>query len=424
MRKTWKWATLLAFFPVTGLAAEPVETPADEVRETWDEDGRLVVSLQLKDGMLVAEARPRYDEKGRLVERTTTHPGKGMTIERFSYDPSGQLLVREVLEDGVSTVREERTYEKGRPTKVSLRDAEGLRVTTTTYDDRGAILQVETRDEEGHLLSRQIADRSAPRVVVPVVVSLSAGLATVSDVESTSITGGFSISRKPTPEQYKRDPFEFGAKASYTRATLAGELFTDQLDAGISFDYNNFAGPLTLFLFSTFSRNPAANLDVDLLAAPVGAKVDLLALPVFDLDLSFAPVWNYRSIAVEAGGDCNGTTLDEDGHCIYSLFRGSFRLRANLKTSLVELSETAEYLPTLNPMETTARSALVDEAVLRNTFALTLQFNKVFSLTESVYVARDPLLSTQEDCAANPDSLLCQNLSLQTGTTLSVSRSF
>ncbi len=407
--------------PVPAWAPPP--TAAREVRETWSAAGRLVRRLTFDKGVLQAETTFVYDDAGRLVEERTTGTG-GAVVQSWTYNDDGTTASHAIVTDGVATLREAFTYTDGKVTSRVVATPDGTSSTTTTYGPNGEPTLVETRAASGELLARTVSDREAPpHERVKLNVGINGGVATSSDVRSTALRAGFLISRKPTVAQYDFDPIEFSAYGDYNRATSFGELTNDQLKAGVGFDYNELVGPLTAFLFTAVERNPVANLDIDLLVAPIGVKYDIVPEGVFTLDASFAPVWNFRSIAVPAGGECDDRILVEDGHCTYSKIRGSFRVRAAVGTKAVTLKDVVEFLPTLNP-EGSFGAALADESIFRNTATLTVKLTDALSLSESVIFVRDPLLAAQADCDADPDNLLCDGMSLQTGTTLALSYAF
>jgi hypothetical protein len=330
-----------------------------------------------------------------------------------------------IVADGVVTLAEAFTYADGRVVTRAVTTPEGgTRVTATTYGDLGEPVLVETRDAAGALLARTVADRAPPPLpATKVEVGLNAGVSTVSDVRATAISAGFQVARTPDPANHDVDPIELSAYATYDRAEARGALTNDQLEAGVGFEYNDLVGPVTAFLFTDVERNPVANLDVDLLVAPFGVKYDLLPQGIFTLDASFAPVWNFRSIAVAAGEACDARTLAEDGHCTFSKIRGSLRVRGTLAWKALRLEDTLELLPTLNP-DGDFFAAVEREAIVRNTLTLDVKLTGNLTLSESFVFVRDPLLAAQADCEADPDNLLCAGMSLRTGTTLALTYAF
>lgn len=411
--------------PAPAPPAPAAPTGLEDVRDTWDTAGRLVRHLVLVGDVRTEETTWKYDDAGRAIERHTDLPEGPPVVETWSFDADGHEVEHVVRRGDTEVLHETRTWEDGRLVALRVVDEQGARTTRSTYDEDGRVVLVETRDDAGELIARVVSDRPpVPLPPVPLAVKVSAGMLTNSDVRQNDAKIGFEVGRIPTPDHYDTDPLEFRAYGSYTRSAFAGDVLTDQIDAGLSGDYNEMVGPVTLFLFTKVSRNPAASLDVDLLVAPIGAKTDLVSTKVFTLDISLAPVWNFRSISSLAGETCGDTVLTQDGHCATSLFRASTRLKAAIDTTSVKLSDTVEYLPALNPAAGTVKGALDEQSVFRNTVALTLALNKSLSVTESVVFVRDPQLAAQADCVADPDNLLCTGQSLQTGSALVFTQSF
>ncbi|MFN7146981.1 MAG: DUF481 domain-containing protein, partial [Myxococcota bacterium] len=408
----------------TAPTAPAVEHAGRETREVWNAAGQLVRRLVFEGGVLESETTFTYDAGGRPLEERTVGTG-GLVVQAWTYNADGTVASHTVAADGRPTLAETFAYTDGKLTgrAVTTPDA-GTSVTTTTYGPTGHAVLVETRAPDGTLLARTVSDREkAPPAPTKIDVSLIGGVATSSDVRTTSVTAGFDIARKPKAAVYETDPLELHAFGRYNRSSSQGELTNDQLEGGVGLDYNNLIGPVTAFLFTTVERNPVANLDVDLLVAPIGIKYDIVPDGLFTLDASFAPVWNFRSIAVAAGETCDARTLAEDGHCTFSKMRGSLRVRAAVGGKTVKLKDTLEFLPTLNP-DGDFLAAIEDEAILRNTLTLDVKLTGHLTLQESVTFVRDPLLTAQADCAADPENLLCAGMSLQTGTTLALTYAF
>jgi len=409
--------------PVAGVA--PASAP-QEVRETYDAAGNLVRRLTLTNGALTEEVSATYDAAGHRTEQRTVI-GPTTTVETSTYTADGLVAGTTRSVNGAVVSQEAFTYADGRVATHTVTDASGARTTTYTYDAAGHAVAAETRTAEGRLLERSVADRAAPppapAAKVPFNIGVNAGVATNSDVRSNSVTAGFTFGRKPPAELYKTDHLEVGAFGNYTHTTSAGTPTNDDLKAGFGLDYNDLVGRMTAFLFTTVERNPVANLDVDLLVAPIGVKYDFVPSGVFTFDASFAPVWNFRSIAVPAGGTCDDLTLDQDGHCAFSKIRGSFRMRASVGNANVKLKDVVEFLPTLNPTDGDIIGAIDTESIFRNTASLDVKLTGHLGISESVLFVRDPLLAAQADCTADPDNLLCSGMSLQTGTMLTLTYS-
>jgi len=408
----------------TGPAYAPPESAGRETREAWDARGHLVRRLVFDGGVLQSETSVRHDTAGNAVEERTV-VGESLVVQTWTYDTENRVTTHTVVADGATTLAERFAYAEGRLATRSVTTPDGgTSVTTLRYDPAGDPVLAETRSGAGALVARVVSDRAlAPTAPTKLTVGVNAGVSTVSDVRTTSVSAGFSIARKPDPAVYETDPIELSAHGSYDRAESGGTRTNDLLKAGVGFDYNALFGPVTAFLFTEVERNPVANLDVDLVVAPIGLKYDIVPRGAFTLDASFAPVWNFRAIAVAAGEACDARTLAEDGHCVFSKIRGSFRVRAELGGATATLQDTLEFLPTLNP-DGAFFAAIADEAIVRNTLALDVRLTGHLSLVETVVFVRDPLLAAQAACTADADNLLCRGLSLQTGTTLALAYAF
>lgn len=404
--------------------AEPVPTPAAtppaarDVRETWDPAGRLVRRIVLVDGALAEETTATWDADGRPVEQRTVTPA-GTTVETWIHDGDGAVVEHTVTTDGAAVRRETFTREKGRVIAHTETDASGTRTTTTTYDAHGRPVETVTRDAAGNVLARTVADRAppvAPRV--PVTLGATGGFASSTDVRSTGITLGVTFARKPPPDRYDTEPLEVAFSASYARSTSFDVRTNDLFKARLGLDYNHLVGRLTAFTFTAIERNPVANLDVDLLVAPVGFKYDIIPDGPFTLDASLAPVWNFRSLTVDAEGTCDGVVLTTRGHCTWSKVRGSMRVRAAIEVGPVKLGNTFEFLPVLDPDDGDLIGAVEEEAIVRDTTTLAVKLGTRVTLASSLLVLRDPLLVEQADCVADPENQLCKGRSIQSGTTL------
>lgn len=414
----------------TEAAPEPAASaeasgPAEDVRETYDADGNLTRRLVLSEGRLSEEVVNTYGEGGRLSARSTTAGGR-VTDEVWTYDDSGSPSTHETRVGGELRSLESWTYADGRVQTYTVAAGGQTKTTTWTYDADGRVTLVETRAQDGTVLSRSVADRQpVPLPAVPINLELSGGLATDSDVRTTSITAGFSIARDVPPELYDIDHLEVSAFGNYTRGMSQGVLTNDDLSAGFGLDYNEFVKRTTAFLFMKVERNPVANLDVDLEIAPIGIKYDLVPEGgPFTLDASFAPIWNFRSILVAAGGTCDDEVLVEDGHCTFNKVRGSFRARAGLTVGPLKLKDILEFQPTLNPASGDLVAGIREEAIVKNTTSLTVKLSQRLSLASSVALTRDPLLADQVDCTADPENLLCSGLSVDSTSKLTLSMSF
>ena len=190
----------------------------------------------------------------------------------------------------------------------------------------------------------------------------------------------------------------------------------NQLDVSTGADLNHLLPRTTFFFFTGLERDPVVNLNMDLVLAPVGVKYDIIDTRRFDLDASVAPVWNYRSISAD-GVDCDGVEAAGEFTCPTSKLRGSLRTKVVLDLHQIKVSDTVEYLPNLIP-ETDFATALSEDSIFVNTFALDVALSTRLTLTESFVFKRDLTLAAQVDCDADPDNLLCDGLLYTTATTL------
>ncbi len=409
---------------VAAVAAPAVVTPvAAELRETWDPAGHLVRRLTLSQGRLIEETTFRYDAKGRLVEQRAVVDGH-VILETRAYSAQGALAEQLVTRDEALERREVNRYDgAGRRVEQAVEDAAGRRTTTWTYDRFGGVVLVEKRDGRGIVTERTVADRMDPKV--PITVSLDGGLSTNSDVDLHDGTVGFSFVREPIPALYGRDPVEVKLSASYTRGRAAGEDTNSELRGRFSLDYNYLWPRLTPFFFAEAERNPVANLDLDAVVAPVGLKVDVLdVLHPARLDLSFAPVWNYRAITTPAGGDCDGLTVGIDTACQSALIRGSLRLKAGYEAKRWSLMNTLELLPVLFPDGVSLADSLDQDSITRDTIDLEIKLTGRFTVTEKVVWTRDMSLADQVDCSTGDDNRLCEGRSVQSTGLLSLRYTF
>ncbi len=383
----------------------------EEVRESYDAAGNLSHRIVLQDGMLSQEEHYRY-EGSLLVEKRSTGPD-GSSVESWSYAGDRPEL-HEQKKDDVLVLKESWTYGPDGVQSLTVeRPGEGEKITTWTYDSLGRVVQVETHSSDGTLLSRSLTERSRP--ITPVHFEFSAGGGWSSQTEVLDLVGGFSLSRKPDSSLYDLDPLEFRVGLAYKLSRSQGETVNDDLSAWAGMDYNHIAPRSTLFLFSTVTRNPVANLNLDLVVAPVGYKVELLQAPRAKFDLSFAPLWNFRSIVAPAGGSCAGRTVDQDTACDSSKLRGSFRLRMGYEAAF-KISDTVEYLPEFNLQD--FAGGWGDGAIFRNSLGIGLKLSKALRLEENFVVTYDHSLSDQIDCTTDSDSLLCRGMMFNNTTTL------
>jgi len=391
---------------------------AGETRTTYNASGQPEAEMAFDGDRLVSETTWSYD--GSVAVKKVTTAGESVTETAWTYD--GSSLVEEVVTvNGQRTSRTVMDYDGGALVKKTVVTPSGSTVTTTAYDSKGRVSDTETRDGAGAVIGSSRASYAAARV--PIVVGASAGGAYASDVSLTSLAFGFAVDRAPDPSRYDEDPLEIGAYARYAYGRSDGDETQNQLDAGVGLDLNHLIGPLTYFLFTTMERDMVSNLNLDLIAAPVGVKYDLIEGAAVSSDISFAPVWNYRSItALQA--DCDGVEAEIDTICTSSKLRGSLRYKLKLAVGPVSFSDTLEYLPNLAPEDETFFWALANDSILINTAALGVKLSDKLSLAETFVFERDPTLAAQADCVNDPDNLLCDGMLFTTATTLTYAQSF
>lgn len=413
--------------PVPVAASPAAPAPSVEVRENWDPQGRLVRRLTLDNGLLVEEVANTYDDAGHLTETRTIGGGR-TTVEAQTWGADGVLASKTVTVDGVVAATETYTWADGRMSS-RVRVADGRAETTRwTYDGAGNATLVETTGADGQLVARTVSDRApappAPEAPIPITLTVTGGVDNDTDVQTTSISGGFALSRDPGDDRYDTDPLEVSAYGTYTLGVSKGEHTNDDLTAGFGLDYHHFLPRTTAFLFVAMERNPVANLDIDLEAAPVGLKYEIVPKGgVFWTDISFAPLWNFRSILIAAGESCDGAVVEVESHCATSDVRGSFRYRLGLEIGSFTLKDTVEYLPSLTP-DADFVTALSEESVLRNTATASVKLTDRLSLSETLVFTRDMRLKEQVDCAATPEAWMCEGRSLKSGADISLDLSF
>lgn len=396
---------------------------AAETRETFDGDGRVVTRQVIDGAAITAETAFTYDADGRLITQVTTTPGSTTREEhRFTYDKAGRETAHEVAKDGVLVTVIRTTWEDGQKARVESTTAGATTVSTWAYDDRGRVVSSQTTGGDGATTAAYQARYERP--TTPIKLSLGGGVGYQTDVDLLSVNGAFSISRKPAVEAYGKDPLEVNAGVSYAFGRSKGETVNNQLNANFGLDLNLVAPRTTPFLFINVARNPVFNQNIDVLAAPVGVKFDLVPRKIMKLDFSLAPVLNYRSIAVP------GSTTIVDGEELvtpdanqdFLKLRASARLRVGYEADLWGISDTLEYLPTLydgaEDYNLSFGEQFSQDSILRNTFKLSLHFTEWMSFTNQLVFTRDLTLAAQADCSADPGNLLCDGVIVTNLSTL------
>lgn len=394
-------------------------SPTVVTRQTFDAFGRLIHTITTTEDKVLSKAHMEYSASGQLLKKTTTAQGV-VTVNSRTYE-GGKLKQAETSVDGKVTSKEIYDYSDGQLARLTTVDAAGVAQTTSyTYDIYGNVLSEETRAANGTLLRYTSAD--IPRPIVPITVSFDLGGNYQSDVNAVDLVAGFAISRKPAVESFGADPLEVSVSGSYRRSQSKEIITNDQLLANFGVDYHNLLPRTTFFLFTNVERNPTANLDVDLVLAPVGAKFVFVEGEKGRFDASFAPVWNFRSVSDSVTGESTPT----------SYIRGSLRLRGGLTLGKVALSETLELLPNLTPDGLSFIDALEPQSILRTTTKLEIKLTSRISLKQELKVVRDLDLRSQAgegQCAGDvvgtgivgeDQTTLCAGYALTSLTTLGI----
>jgi hypothetical protein len=404
-------------------------TLTEDTSYTYDRDGNLtqkVVVTNGADGARVEETTAQTWDDGNRVELVVTRVEAGGTKvkrETWAYDKKGHETEHVVYADGEIVRTEQTTWVDGHKTAQTVTESGLTTRTTWTWDVDGRLHATEVKDGDGNVTSAYTAHYERP--FVPIELSLGGGVAYQTDVDLLSVNGSFSISRKPTIRRYGADPLEIGASVSYAYGRSRGAVVNNALNAHFGIDLNLVAPRTTPFLFVDVDRNPSFNQNIDLEVAPVGVKFDLVPREVMKLDLSFAPILNFRSILIASGGTIPTPTGYEvvatDTNFDTLKLRGSFRFRLGYEGKGWEIGDTVEYLPTLwanDGLGLGFGERLTQDSIARNTFSFSFAFTDWLKLTESFGVVWDPTLALQSGCDGATDSLLCDGVVLQNNTQL------
>jgi hypothetical protein len=401
-------------------ACPAITLDADDVRHRYDASGRLVHELRIAKGRIAQEIALAYAGE-HAVERIEMAEGR-VRIAR-NYWRADRLLAGECYEDGkrVGYVRYAYDYD-GRVTEVDKRifiaatptNVEGIvntggwkrEVTRNSYDPEGNLLETEVR-ANGRLVSRTRAERAPPKV--PVVLSVRAGGAYQSDSELYDFTTGLGVHRDPAVQRYGSDPVEVGLDAAYRYHRAAGVTSLDQTTLRFGADYHDLLPRFTLFTFTSLERNLATHLRLYLEEAVIGAKLEIIRARAFGFDLSFAPIWSFRSI------DAPTPTAEDTT----SKLRGSFRARASFGFKTWSLVDTFEFLPTIFGDEFAAEDGFWHRTIVRNTVTFRVNLAPHLNLLEVFKYTWDPAMRAQATCpdAGNP---LCLGYAFSSTTALSV----
>ena len=388
-----------------------VSVAADDVRDRYDAKGHWVHQLRLSEGRVVEEIAVSYHDD-HAVARTEVMPGH-RRIARTYYDGK-RVIVAECHEDGERVgyasyeydsdgnvvVLDKRLLVKGRWTRETTHD---------TYDTDGRLVLTEVRDETGRLKSRTQSDRAPP--AVPVVLSFTTGGTYQSDTKLYDFLGGIGIHRDPKVARYRSDPLEVALDAAYRFHRADGETSTDQTTLRFAVDYHDIVPRITLFSFITTDRNLPVNLRLNLELAVLGVKYDIIRPRKVRLDVSFAPVWNFRSIYAPDGLASTDETT--------SKLRGSLRLRAGLNFDDWSLVNTFEFLPTLYGDGVAEEDDFWHRTVIRDTVTFDVKLSPYFTFHEIFKYTWDSAMRAQATCP-DSDNPLCLGYAFSSTTAVSL----
>lgn len=386
---------------------------ADDVRERYDAKGRFSHQLRILHGEVAEEVAVQYagDHASTRVELTPGHK----RVAR-SYYRDDRVSVAECYEDGTRVAYAAYRYDDdGHLLELDEWLAAGAGVfrretTRYTYDADGQLVGTEVFGADGARTSMLRADRSA--IAVPIELVFSAGGSYQSDTELYDFTAGIGIHRRPKVLRYGSDPLEVALDGSYKFHRAQGATSTDQTTLHFGVDYHDILPRLTLFTFTSTDRNLPANLRLNLEEALLGIKLDIVPPAVYQLDVSFAPVWNFRSIAAP---NPDGSITDQTT----SKLRGSFRARAGLHRPTWSLLDTFELMPTIFGTDVAPEDGFWHRTVLRNTVTFDVTLTKKLTFHEEFKYTWDSAMRAQADCpdSANP---LCLGYAFVSTTAVSL----
>ena len=419
---TWlRLGLLFALLLCTGVAhaedggndvCPAVSADADDVRERYDANRQLIRQTRLQRGRDIQEVAIEYSG-GHAVVRTERTPGH-VRVARTTWD-GDRVVVAECYEDGVRTGRADYRYQDDRIRSIEKRyfgaNAANGNTTRFFYDAAGDLIASQVRGLDGRVINVVHAERVPP--TVPVRLLLSAGGSYQSDTELYDLAAGLGIRRSPEPARYQDDPLDVRLEATFKFHRAEGVTTTDQTTGRFSADYRDILPRITLFTFTYSERNLPANLRLNLEQAILGVKLDLIPRGDYQLDVSFAPVWNFRSIRTPDSGVGTDPLADETT----SKLRGSFRARAGVHRPTWSLLDTLEFLPTFYGDDVRPEDGLWDRSVLRNTVSLDVKLTTHLSFREEFKYTRDPAMRAQASCP-DSDNPLCQGYSFASTTSL------
>ena len=390
----------------------PADLPqGDDVRESYDEHGRLTRQLRFVKAELVGEAIVAYDASGHPTERIETAAGHtkiARTIWRGDHVVEAECSI-----DGATTARVVYEYD-GEELIAKKETREGLPARTTSfwYDPAGRELLREIRGPTGELVSGTEAAHAPPHT--PIQVAATGGATYQSDTDLLDANAGLGIHRKPAIERFGSDPLEVALDGAFKFNRARGITNADQVTARFGVDYNYVLPRITLFTFIASDRNLPANLKLNLEEAFLGVKVDIIPRARWQFDASLAPVWNFRAIRAPVAPGST-TTADQST----STLRASLRVRAGYKTVSYNVHDTVEFLPLLFGDTPVVESGIWARSIFRNTVSLDVTLSPIFTFHQELKYTRDLSMRAQAACpdASNP---LCRGYAVATLTALSL----
>ncbi|HTQ08049.1 MAG TPA: hypothetical protein VMI54_29550 [Polyangiaceae bacterium] len=373
---------------------------ADDVRESYDAEGRFVHQLRIRQRQVVEEIAVHYSGE-HATARTELSPGH-VRIAR-AYFQGDHVAVAECYEDGARTAYAAYHYDGDGHLReldkwIATNPGVFRRETTRfAYDADGALVSTEVFGDEGARLSVTRAERVAPRV--PVELAFTAGGSYQSDTELYDFTAGLGIHRRPKAQRYGSDPLEVALDGTYKFHRAEHLTSTDQTTVRFGADYHDILPRITLFTFTSTDRNLPANLRLNLEEGVLGIKLDLVPPGAYQLDVSFAPVWNFRSITAP---NPDGSSTDETT----SKLRASFRARAGVHRPEWSLLDTLEFMPTIFGTDVAPEDGFWHRTVLRNTVSFDVALAKKLTFHEEFKYTWDSAMRAQADCP-NSSNPLC-----------------
>lgn len=379
---------------------------------------------------MLQEVVLEYDDSGRPVQVKTTEGAK-QTVDKTTYGKDG-TVVEEKTVDGKLVMKVTRTFAQGKLGSIRSEDGDGnVRVTTFTYDIYGNTVKTQVVDGAGALVSEQLAD--IPRPVVPININMTVGANVMSDITLQDITAGFSIERDPMVRKVGADPLSVKVKGSYRRTSSGETLVNNMTQLSLDASFRRLLPWLTVSTQTTATRNPVANLNLDLVIMPIGARFVLVEPPKGMLILDVAPVWNYRTVQVgEVTTDAAGVQTTTYSTKELSLIRGKIQLFTQGMIGPLFYTNYTLFSPQLLALDTdpvmTPLEMLDQRSIITDQLELGLQLAKGLAISQSVQFTRDMTLKNQvpfdETGTCLSTSTLCDGYSITSMTNLRINFSY